>query len=146
MKHTSHSEAGTKQIAGDIAATARGGDVFLLSGELGAGKTTFSKGFLYYFGIDEHDVVSPTFTLMQVYEIVGAVKYLVHIDTYRMEYSHEFLDIGALDYVGESDVISLIEWPRKIRNHLEGLTTRDIVIERLSETERTIRDASITVF
>ena len=117
-----------------------GGDIVLLHGDLGAGKTTLTKGIAKFFGIDE--VVSPTFTLMQVYqsvnETMGQINHVVHIDTYRLEREEELLDIGFEDYVGEPHTLCIIEWPEKIENLLKNKKTISIDITHKDEQSRHI--------
>ncbi|OGH91153.1 MAG: tRNA (adenosine(37)-N6)-threonylcarbamoyltransferase complex ATPase subunit type 1 TsaE, partial [Candidatus Magasanikbacteria bacterium RIFOXYD12_FULL_33_17] len=84
-----------------IASKLTGGDIILLQGELGAGKTTMSKGIAKGLGITD-EIVSPTFTLMNVYENGK----LVHIDTYRLENAGGLLEIGVEDYLGQADTIT----------------------------------------
>src|SRR4029077_17507509 len=78
-----NSEAETQALAREIAATLEAGDVLLLAGDLGAGKTTFVKGLAAGLGIDPADVSSPTFTL--VHEYRGGRLTLYHADLYRLE-------------------------------------------------------------
>jgi tRNA threonylcarbamoyladenosine biosynthesis protein TsaE len=138
MRYSSKTETETQNIAREIAENAHGGEVYLLTGELGAGKTTFAKGFLSALGVNTSDVVSPTFTLMQVYDVEGEIKMLIHIDTYRMKNTDEFLEIGALDYVGRPDTVTVIEWPELVIDNLIGLKTIPISIEKMNEDERVI--------
>ncbi len=138
MNYPSHNPEETQRIGSLIASEAKMGDTYLLYGELGAGKTTFTKGFLSYFGIDERSVVSPTFTLMQIYDIPDTTKMLIHIDAYRLERQEELVEIGALDYLGKEDTISLIEWPEKIGKYILNLQTTKIEIQRITESERII--------
>ena len=125
-----------KKIASDF----KGGDIVLLYGDLGAGKTTLTKGIASYFGIDE--VVSPTFTLMQEYKVSKSastqVNKLVHIDTYRLEEESDLVEIGAEDYLGEENTICIVEWPEKISTILKGKKIVKIEIKHEAEDERTI--------
>ena len=117
------------------------GDIVLLHGDLGAGKTTLAKGIAEYFGVDANDVVSPTFTLMQVYDINdqrSTINELVHVDTYRLEDEEQLVDIGVEDYLGASDAICLIEWPEKLGSILKDKKTIDISIEHISDNKRKI--------
>lgn len=110
-----------------FASQLKGGDVVLLHGDLGAGKTTFTKGIARGLGIKD-TITSPTFTLMNVYE--GGK--LVHIDTYRLESPHELIAIGAADYVGQPETISIIEWPEKIQDLLGDKKTVSVFLKHTS--------------
>lgn len=110
----SESEEQTKKIASEFAEGLKMGDIVCLEGELGAGKTHFVKGMAAAFDIDESEVLSPTFTLINEYE--GSLP-LYHFDCYRMESVKEALEIGAEEYFyGEG--VSVIEWPDRIREIL----------------------------
>lgn len=102
-------EAATARLAGKIARLARTGDVIALSGDLGAGKTAFARGFLRALGVEE-DVPSPTFTLVQSYPVDAGTVY--HFDLYRIEAAEEIYEIGVEDAF--ADGISLIEWPDRL--------------------------------
>ena len=98
----------------------------LLSGELGAGKTSLIKGLAVGLGVKK-EITSPTFTLMNVYEVKSLkskVKSLVHIDTYRLKDEKELVEIGVEDYLGRPDTICAIEWPEKIKNILNNADGR----------------------
>jgi len=114
----------------------------MLFGDLGAGKTTLVKGIAEYFGINPNDVVSPTFTLMQVYEIRHTkydIRKLVHIDTYRLKNEEQLIEIGAEDYLGDENTVCLVEWPEKLVSLLESKKILNIKIERVEESERVIK-------
>ena len=139
MKTTSTEE--TIDAGRNIAANLNGGDIVLLQGDLGAGKTTLTKGILSYFGVDEHLVVSPTFTLMQEYSIgnqKSEIRNLVHIDTYRMEDENELVEIGIEDHLADPETVVIIEWPEKLHELLREKDVMTISIEHTSESERTI--------
>lgn len=82
----------------------------LLNGSLGAGKTQFIKGLCAFFGIDPHEVQSPTYSLHHEYEGMQSVH---HFDLYRLKSTDEFLSRGFLDII-ESENPIFIEWPSKI--------------------------------
>ncbi len=125
----------------DIATKLNGGDIVLLYGDLGSGKTTLTKGIASYFGIE--DVVSPTFTLMQEYQINKSastqVSKFVHIDTYRLEDAEDLVEIGAEDYLGDGNTICIIEWPEKIEGLLADKKVTKIIIEHDGEYGRRIK-------
>lgn len=102
---TTASPAQTQAIAAALGATARPGDVYVMAGDLGAGKTTFTKGFGAALGVVE-PITSPTFTLAREYE--GRLK-LHHLDVYRLEQLDEVLDL-ALPELLESGGVVIIEW------------------------------------
>ena len=105
-KHISKSVEDTYDLAKRLADTLEGGEIILLNGDLGAGKTTFSKGLAKALGI-EGDVTSPTFTIMNVYED-GRLK-LNHLDMYRIEHEDELYELGVEDAMTD-DAVTVIEW------------------------------------
>jgi tRNA threonylcarbamoyladenosine biosynthesis protein TsaE len=127
-----HSEEETQAVASELAATLEAGDVVLLSGELGAGKTAFVRGLAAGLGIDPDDVFSPTFTL--VHEYRGGRLTLYHADLYRLEQAATD-DLG-LEEMGASDGVLAIEWPDRLTHDLSSAITVDIQIT--GETTRRI--------
>ena len=102
-------EAATGAFAARISALAASGDIIALKGDLGAGKTTFARGFIRARG-GEEEVPSPTFTLVQVYELTLAA--IWHFDLYRLKSPEEAWELGIEDAFNEG--ISLIEWPEQL--------------------------------
>ena len=102
-------ETATAALAGRLAAVARPGDVIALQGELGAGKTQFARAFIAARGGTEA-VPSPTFTLVQTYELSGGTVW--HFDLYRLRAAEEAWELGIEDAF--RDGISLIEWPERL--------------------------------
>jgi tRNA threonylcarbamoyladenosine biosynthesis protein TsaE len=102
--HASSLEA-TQAVAAALAALCRKGDVLVLAGEMGAGKTAFAQGFGRELGIDE-PVTSPTFTLVRAYD-AGRLP-LFHADIYRLSTQHEVADLGLAE-LGDMGVV-LVEW------------------------------------
>jgi tRNA threonylcarbamoyladenosine biosynthesis protein TsaE len=100
----------TRTLAGAIAGACVPGDVLLLSGDLGAGKTTFAQGFGAALGVTE-PITSPTFTLVRQYPIdTGvAVRTLIHADVWRLDHLHEIVDLGLGELV-EDGAVALVEW------------------------------------
>ena len=121
----------TCSLAAKIMAKLKVGDVVLLTGDLGAGKTTFVSGALKSLGYNEH-VISPTFNILKCYFEVNPIIY--HIDAYRLE--DQNIDIGLEEYI-EGNGVCFIEWPKFISplipaRHLE------ISLKRISDNEREI--------
>ena len=145
MEQISRSEQDTLELGKKIAETLHGGDIVLLHGELGAGKTTLVKGIAQGLGIKE-DITSPTFTLMNVYRIRNqepacrtgrsGIRELVHIDTYRLNDEKELIDIGVEDYLGDQETIWLIEWPEKLHALLEDKKCMRITLYHSEEGRR----------
>ena len=103
-------EAATAAFAARIAALARPGDVIALRGELGAGKTSFARAFIRSRAGDDEIVPSPTFTLVQVYELPDLS--IWHVDGYRLRQPDEAWELGLEDAF--RDGVSLIEWPERL--------------------------------
>ena len=97
----------TKELAGAVASLARSGDVVLLAGDLGAGKTTFTQGFGRALGVDA-PITSPTFTLLNHYATAGGLT-LLHADVYRLDRLQEIVDLGLTELVDDA-AIALVEW------------------------------------
>lgn len=126
----SDSEELTKDIATKLAEQLEPGDVVTLSGNLGAGKTTFTKGIATGLGV-KRAVTSPTFTIIKEYK--GRLP-LYHIDAYRLEGSEE--DIGFEEYI-DGDGVTVIEWAGFIEDFIPQ-DRLEIMIEYNGETARTI--------
>ena len=107
MTVTSHSELETSDAGRDLALDLLAGDVVLLTGDLGAGKTAFVRGLAAGLGIDAQEVSSPTFTLIQEYR--GGRLTLYHVDLYRLT-PREVDDLGLDDLVDQGGVVA-VEWP-----------------------------------
>ena len=138
MSVTTNSPKETFEYGKKLAAKLSGGDILLLSGELGAGKTSLVKGLAVGLGI-KNKITSPTFALMNVYEVQSQkskVKSLVHIDTYRLKDEKELLEIGAEAYLGQPDTICAIEWPEKIADLLKNKKTTFISLEHAKNPQQ----------
>lgn len=110
---TSHSESETMDLAFNLASKLHIGDVVVLTGDLGSGKTKFVEGFLKYFNLDK-EISSPTFTIVNEYKNDDINIY--HFDVYRLSDSDEFYAIGGEEYF--STGICLIEWGEIIKDVL----------------------------
>ena len=106
MKMISRCEKDTFALAADGAKTLRAGDVILLHGELGAGKTTFTKGLAKALGIEE-TVTSPTFNYVKEYQ--GGRLPLFHFDMYRVSDADEVYELGLEEYFYRGGVV-VVEW------------------------------------
>ena len=98
--------AATHEVAAVLATLSHRGDIILLAGEMGAGKTAFAQGFGRALGVTE-PITSPTFTLVHSYDTAGPT--LHHADLYRLEQLAEVADL-ALGELAEFDGIVLVEW------------------------------------
>jgi len=99
------SEYETRQLAKDFSAVIDPGDIIILNGDLGTGKTFFVKALAKNLGIT--NVSSPTFAIVNEYY---GIKKIYHFDFYRIEKSEELFDIGINDYLNDPEAITFIEW------------------------------------
>ena len=106
----SNSETDTLEFAKTLASKLKKGDVVVLTGELGSGKTKFVEGFLSYFGLQD-EISSPTFTIVNEYDYKDFP--IFHFDVYRLEDSSEFYEIGGEEYFEKG--ICIIEWGEIIK-------------------------------
>ena len=109
----SNSSLETINIAKNLAEFLKPGDTVVLTGELGAGKTKFTEGFLSYFNL-ENEISSPTFTIVNEYKTPLSTIY--HFDVYRLADIDEFYSIGGEEYFDKG--ICLIEWGEQIEDAL----------------------------
>jgi len=130
MKKITASAKQTRDLAKKLASSLKGGEVICLFGQLGTGKTIFVKGLAQGLGIRKI-VTSPTFVLMKIYPVgsVGSVgspasyisykiKYLCHVDAYRLAKGQELLNLGINDWLGKEQVVTVIEWADRVREIL----------------------------
>jgi tRNA threonylcarbamoyladenosine biosynthesis protein TsaE len=140
MKKISHSPGETLQLGKSLGSSLIPGDIILLNGDLGAGKTHLTQGICYGMGLDEASYIrSPTFTLINEYQ--GKLP-IYHIDLYRIDSLEEIFSLG-LEEILFNQGITIIEWAEKLRspkNHknlLLNIQDRiEINIEIVSESER----------
>ena len=125
-----NSEQDTYDFALKFASNLKGGEVIGLMGDLGSGKTIFTKGLAKGLGIKQA-ITSPTFVLMRLYEIREAdknkkvsdnLRRFCHIDAYRAKDELDIMSIGAEDFMGQDDTITVVEWADKIRDILPRRT------------------------
>lgn len=145
----SKNDAETQKIAGDLAhkiGNSKDSVVISLEGELGAGKTTFVKGFAKELGI-KAKIKSPTFTLMKVYKIpfnknrgklkVSNQKYMTHLDCYRVRDHEDLATLDLKSLFNAPDHIVMIEWPERVIKILPKKLIR-VHIDHVSKNERKI--------
>ena len=141
VEYTSNSPEDTARIAAEIATQLRAGDIILYEGDMGAGKTTFTKGLAAALGITD-PVTSPTFALVNEYT-EGRLP-LFHIDLSRIDSYDDLYAIGFLDYLDRGGIIAA-EWSENIEGleqELSGDSARAILkirIEKSGESERRIK-------
>ncbi len=130
-KYQSHNEQETKALALKLGQMIHSHTVFLLTGDLGAGKTTFTKGLAEGLGVKEI-VNSPTFTILKEYHS-GRIP-LYHFDAYRLKDNEE--DLGFGEYI-DSEALSVIEWPMYMEDDLPS-EYLEIDIQYTNENTRSI--------
>lgn len=135
LKYISNNENETKSIGYDLASKLNIGDVVILSGDLGSGKTKFTEGFLSYFGLED-EISSPTFTIVNEYSKNDTNIY--HFDVYRLEDIDEFYAIGGTEYFDTG--ICIIEWGELI----EPILTKYIKIN-ISKDDLDLEKRYITI-
>ena len=134
-----HSADETTELGRRLAADLRPPKLVVLRGELGAGKTTLTKGIAEGFhAASRENVTSPTFTLIHEYRAPGVNVY--HVDLYRVDTQRELDTLGLDDLFDENSVV-LIEWGEKFARFLRERDV-EITIERLGENDRKIKVAT----
>lgn len=138
-KYTTNSEEETKTFSEKLASKLYNNSVIVLSGDLGAGKTKFTEGFLKHFGLED-EISSPTFTIINEYSKNDT--HIYHFDVYRLENIDEFYEIGGDEYFSKG--ICIIEWGELIK---EALPKEYIHISILKdETDLSLRTINIKVY
>lgn len=112
-------EEQTAKLANQIAKALKGGEVLALSGDLGAGKTTFTQYLSKALGVKQH-VNSPTFVIMKIYKTSKhPMQHLVHLDAYRLDNEEEVNYLGLDDYINQPHAIVVMEWAEKLKKYLK---------------------------
>ncbi|MDO9399510.1 MAG: tRNA (adenosine(37)-N6)-threonylcarbamoyltransferase complex ATPase subunit type 1 TsaE [bacterium] len=137
MKYYTKTAEETLVLAKKFTKELKGGEVIGLIGNLGAGKTLFTKGIATELGIKKN-ITSPTFVLMKIYQVNEhkQIKFLVHIDAYRIKSANDLTAIGANEYFNQPDTITIIEWADKIKKILPKKTKFIKIL--INKTDRTI--------
>lgn len=127
QKYTVKSPKAMERLGRSLASGLNGGDIILLTGELGAGKTVFCKGVAVGLGV-KTGVVSPTFTIMNEY---GGQKYrFCHFDAYRLADESEAYGAGLTDFIGNDECVCAVEWWQNIEPLFDGCNTIKVTIEK----------------
>lgn len=132
MEFCTKSELETRQFAQKIGEHLRSGDVILFKGDMGAGKTAFTKGLAEFFEVRD-EVTSPTFAL--VHEYSGCMQ-IFHFDLYRISGFDDLYATGFFDYLDRNGIM-VVEWSENVpelESELENIVS--ISVEKLSENER----------
>ena len=134
MEYISNSAQETEALGERLAARLRPGDVIAYTGDLGAGKTAFTRGLARGLGVADR-VTSPTFTIVNEYE--GGRLPLFHFDLYRMDSPEELFDIGWEDYLARGGVCA-VEWSENVAEAMETGTIRVSIRREGDENSRVI--------
>ncbi len=134
-QRTTHSELETIDLASALGAKLLPGDVVLLAGELGAGKTQFVKGLAIGLGHTDANIASPTYVLLHCHESPNATP-LLHVDAYRMG-EHDAQTLG-LDASGTAQAVLVVEWPERMTYSWPVDTTLCVTLEHAGEHQRCI--------
>ena len=137
----SHSAEETVEFGEEFAGKyLHSGSIAMLRGVLGAGKTQFAKGIARSFGLHDDEISSPTYALVNEYDILsGGVQKFYHLDCYRFEKPEELIELGIEEYLYPKHAVTIIEWPERIEKYLPSerlevhfeiinTTTRKIVV------------------
>ncbi len=124
MEYISKNLEQTIKFAKSYAKSLNPGDIVLLDGDLGAGKTMFTKGIVDYFSNGKDSAISPTFTIVNEYSCNPPI---YHFDFYRIKNEEELLAIGIEEYLF-SNGICIIEWPERAPNLLQNIKCKKVEI------------------
>lgn len=121
-----------------LAKKLKGGEILALEGDLGGGKTTFTKGLARALGLKKL-ITSPSFLVIKIYNIKkGRIKKFCHIDVYRLKNGREIQGIGLSDYLNKKDTITVIEWADKIKNILKVFKIIKVLFKFIDRNQRKI--------
>ena len=136
------SELATLRLGEKLGRQCIGGEVFMLSGDLGAGKTKLLQGLAAGLGV-KSKVNSPTFNILKVYKIASQkklkshTKVFCHIDAYRLNSGADLISLGVQEYFDSPETVTAIEWAEKVKE-IRPKGARVIKIKARSEREREI--------
>ena len=127
-------EEETTSIATDFAKTVKKGEIILLNGDLGSGKSVFARGVIRAFGVKKQ-IPSPTFTIVNEYDAESCKLY--HFDMYRLEEVEEAIAIGVDEIFEDLESIKLVEWPEKVWQIIPNKVIK-VNIEKIDDNTRKI--------
>jgi len=133
-QYITKSQKETMKVAAEFSKSLKSGDVILLEGDLGAGKTVFVKGVASFFGAKSESVTSPTFTIVNTYNLQQLNIY--HFDFYRVSSIDELYNIGIEEYL-YGNGICFVEWPERAYELFDS-TVKKVKITKLDENSRSI--------
>lgn len=125
----------TQAVAARLASLLRPGDVITLAGDLGAGKTTFTRGLVAALGVPAQAVTSPTFTLLHEYR--GGRLPVYHADAYRLTQAGDAEEIGLLEAINDGQGVAVIEWAERIISALPAARL-EITLDDIGDDSREI--------
>ena len=134
MRVTTHSPEETRALGAALAKALRPGDVLLLEGDMGAGKSELTRGIARGVGV-QGPVTSPTFTILQVYD-TGRLP-LYHFDWYRLESAEELFEMGMEEYLG-GDGVAVVEWPSQAPEAIPASYLRVTLTPQGAEDQRLV--------
>ena len=136
LEYLTTSEEMTLALGERLAGLLHGGCVVALEGDLGCGKTVFSRGVARGLGIAEA-VTSPTFTVAQEYRCANGL-WLYHLDMYRISDENAALAFGIDEFLFQPNAVTLVEWPGQIAGLLAGPQLRTIHFRHVAEGQRSL--------
>lgn len=131
------SEQETYDLAESLAEKIKNGGVICLFGDLGTGKTTFTKGIAHHLGIDKFSIKSPTYTYIREHRGDAAKRSLYHIDLYRLDHIDELLLHEINELLENKENIIIVEWADRMEDHLPENRT-DVHFKYIDENTREI--------
>ncbi|MBU0597927.1 tRNA (adenosine(37)-N6)-threonylcarbamoyltransferase complex ATPase subunit type 1 TsaE [Patescibacteria group bacterium] len=134
----------TEKLGLRLAKKAKGGQIYALIGDLGGGKTCFTKGFAKGLGIP-YVISSPSYVLMNIFKLRGGqTKFFCHVDTYRLSVPEEIIEVGLLEHLNNKQTITVIEWADKINKILGPYKKITISFKFIDYTTRKIKITKTT--
>lgn len=135
MEIVTESEKQTEEVAKDFARSLKGGELIALFGDLGAGKSVFTRGLARGLGIKER-IASPTFVFIKTHKR-GKIT-LHHIDLYRLHNTQDVEGLGLEDIIAQDNAVVVVEWADKMGKNLPKKRI-DISLEKIDDQKRRIR-------